>query len=290
MRLSIVGDLAKESCRIYIVLQVVGGGAVVQERDRAGSEPPHMVCEQPWYTLGAACPYGVGVKGFDVTIPDRMTFGEALCVIYGFSPYLVIAAGVARLAARRTLGNLLFALLPGVVAVLAKVWKALVVEPRPLGTCLQGCGMPSGHSQVAASYVVWLVAEGCAYRGRGATPARRALWGIAWSCLFLPTPPCRIVTGDHSVAQVLAGMAIGAAEGWLWFRMAQAAARNGRPLSSVCRGIEWGKCRPPLLEWWMGAEQPAHDRAGASIVNAAQSCSGAESSQVVPAGPDASVQ
>ena len=217
-----------------------------------------MGCDQPWHTLGVACPYGVGVKGFDVTIPDNITFGEALCVFYGFFPYFVIACGVALLVARRTLGNLLFVLLPGVVAVLAKIWKAAADEPRPLGTCLQGCGMPSSHAQVSTSYVVWLLAEGCVFKGQAATPARRALWGIAWSFVFLPTPPCRVVIGDHSVAQVLAGMAIGAAEGLLWFKIAHVLARKGLSLPKCC-GIRWCMCRPPFLIWWMGPEQPARD-------------------------------
>ena len=210
-----------------------------------------MSCAQPWYQRGEPCPYGTGVKGFDVTIPNNITFGEAVCVFYSFLPYFVICCGFVWAVLRQTAGNWAFVLLPGVVAVLAKLWKAAVSEPRPLGSCLQGCGMPSSHSQVSLSFLAWLLISGAQYNGRRVTRWRQIAWIVAWSVIIAPTPPCRIVIGDHSAPQVLIGCAIGLVGGSCWFWLVKVCARRSQS-NCISKLIDCSNISPPFLEWWMG--------------------------------------
>jgi len=222
-------------------------------------------CEQPWYTSpDVVCPYGVAVRGFDITIPSDATFGQGICIFYGFLTWAIVLIAAGAVARKRSLGNVLFLLLAGFVAGFGLLWKSFAKAPRPLGTCLQGCGMPSSHAQVCTSYAIWLLVAGFAYGARSASVYTHLMWCAGVVVVFIPMAPCRGVLHDHSAAQIAIGCAIGAAEGLCWYKLTQYFIHRvrGMPRNEVnvvpCSASPWlhwidsGDVHPPFLVWWYG--------------------------------------
>ncbi|GMI54652.1 hypothetical protein TeGR_g9938 [Tetraparma gracilis] len=216
-----------------------------------------MSCNQPWQNASdpgsSECPYGWAIHGFDVTIPSDVTFSLGMCIAYGLTPYLVILCSCFWFNKNRTLGSAAFPVLPGVVAGLGKVWKAIVQSPRPLGTCLINCGMPSSHAQVAASYISWLFLEAYAHKSARATLTHRLSWTLFWLVLFGPVPPCRVHLKDHSLQQIVIGGLVGAVEGIIWYWL-MAYVRLSKRCARLRESklLAWHDGAPPLLKWWMG--------------------------------------
>ena len=86
------------------------------------------------------------------------------------------------------------------------IWlKYVVSEPRPAGTCLESCGMPSGHSSISIGFLIWYLAID--YGGK---------WKYAFLVLTL-VPWSRWQLQDHSFAQCIFGSLLGTmlALGWV---------------------------------------------------------------------------
>lgn len=229
-------------------------------------------CEQPWYiSPDTVCPYGVAIHGFDVTIPNDMTFGQGVCIFYGFLTWAIVLVAAVAIARRRSLGNILFLLLSAIVAGFGLIWKAFASEPRPLGTCLQKCGMPSSHAQVSISYAVWLLVAGYTYGAKSVSSLyTHLMWSGAVLVIFVPMAPCRGVLNDHSADQIGIGCAIGAVEGLCWYKLTQyfihrvraepRTAENTVPCAVPCWVSSWlqwidsADVHPPFLAWWFGEE------------------------------------
>eukprot|EP00435_Cladocopium_sp_Y103_P018368 s2503_g4.t1 len=112
---------------------------------------------------------------------------------------------------------------------------AVKCEPRPEYSCCTSCGMPSSHSAFAASLwafhawdLLWRLEPRLGWAdwdavAESALEVYRSAWRhwdaldslqcsmlfLFWSVVLLPVPGTRVVLGDHSPAQVLAGSAVG---------------------------------------------------------------------------------
>eukprot|EP00301_Raphidiophrys_heterophryoidea_P010265 c15342_g1_i1.p1 GENE.c15342_g1_i1~~c15342_g1_i1.p1 ORF type:complete len:248 (+),score=44.95 c15342_g1_i1:37-780(+) len=117
--------------------------------------------------------------------------------------------------------------------------KQIIKQPRPVGSCSQSYGMPSGHSLLASMQLVWYC-FGLSHRGStrhsakylpltvGLDPSttnhhhfwRTILNLVLYSCLFLPVMPARVFVKAHTAAQVTVGMSCGVVYGLVlvrWF-------------------------------------------------------------------------
>ncbi|ERM99332.1 hypothetical protein AMTRI_Chr08g205910 [Amborella trichopoda] len=134
--------------------------------------------------------------------------------------FISLGGFVSHFIFRRELQAMFFALGLLISQFLNELVKTSVQQSRP-ETCavLEMCdshGWPSSHSQYMfffATYFTLLVRRGLGVSGR----AERLLVGlIPWPLAFL-TMYSRVYLGYHTVAQVFAGAALGAALGVVWF-------------------------------------------------------------------------
>jgi dolichyldiphosphatase len=94
-------------------------------------------------------------------------------------------------------------------AALCVLLKQYFQQPRPEAATLHDCGMPSNHSQVSA----YLGAAGLCFLWCDATLQHPRLWkplvSLATVALVAAVGVSRIYLGEHTVEQVLAGLAVG---------------------------------------------------------------------------------
>ncbi|GKV12258.1 hypothetical protein SLEP1_g23429 [Rubroshorea leprosula] len=135
--------------------------------------------------------------------------------------FISLGGFVSHLIFRRELQGMFFALGLFISQFVNDLIKKSVQQARP-ETCalLETCdshGWPSSHSQYMfffAVYITLLTAKGIG-----------GIWKVKskWAFLFLPwsmallTMYSRVYLGYHTIAQVLAGAALGAFLGWVWF-------------------------------------------------------------------------
>lgn len=128
------------------------------------------------------------------------------------------------------------------------VWKPLLSHPRPVGSCVFTCGMPSSHATISMGFLTWMLLEGILRNKRRGTAIyapeaerpeetrRRAAsywedapptvritlkerwkWCVVWAILLFPVPFSRVALYDHSWAQVTAGSFIGCFEAVMFY-------------------------------------------------------------------------
>jgi len=215
--------------------------------------PPVKECIPPWANLvdGVVvgdCPYGKILPG-EVTWSDELNesdpFINFLCVVWGFVPYLVPACCVLELVMRRGTREYMFCIWIGLSTLLNEaIFKNLVKEPRPIGSCSVKCGMPSGHSSQSIGILTLVFLEMvyriCPTQDFAAQVSSRcrdtfslvprsglmshshfvramAIWIVA----LLPVPASRVFLRDHTVQQVMYGSAIGCLEAVAWYFFCQ---------------------------------------------------------------------
>jgi len=206
-----------------------------------------MSCEPLWYKAGLSCPYGKALP-LEVTYPNNPDFWEISCVIYGYVPWAIsFLIGLLFLIYRGT-REIALGLTIGFAVGINEIIKAVVSEPRPLTTCLHTCGMPSSHSAVSMALLTFIVLD-AAYRivppeGRTSLlprwkdimdTSKRFTKGLTfltfspvsqyefyvyfliWTFAFLPVPISRVIVGDHTPKQILAGGIVGWGVALIWF-------------------------------------------------------------------------
>lgn len=207
-----------------------------------------MSCEPQWHINGDACPSGMfsprtfhtlilGIYlPLGITYPNDAGTWEIMGVIYGYLMWLAIMFVFVLFLVRRGTRELALLIVPGSSIAISDIIKYIAREPRPATSCLWSCGMPSGHAAVAIAFFTYLVAEVVcmlsspdskltsslirgAYMVPNSAVSRSDLryFVSLWSVIFLPIPVSRLVTGDHSVSQVLAGSLLGMCVGLVLF-------------------------------------------------------------------------
>lgn len=203
-----------------------------------------MLCPPVWSEVpNGVCPFGTALPG-DITLPNDANFFDLLMVIYGYVPYVVILGGFFALCWYRGTAQLAFLFFGGGIVFFGElIWKPILSQSRPYGSCLTTCGMPSSHATISIGFLTWMLLEGLFRKKRhGAdlvsvdielpdssrartgsfweddspvariTPKQRAKWCIFWIVVLLPVPFSRVALRDHSWAQVSVGSVLGALE------------------------------------------------------------------------------
>ncbi|CAK0800430.1 unnamed protein product, partial [Prorocentrum cordatum] len=221
---ALAAERERSERRLVAVERSEGAGGAegpIAVRSRAPAREPRMAhdpCVPEWRaeSPSSECPYGwVFPAPFcPFTVPDELTVGLLLACTYSLLP-LVVVVGIAALAVlRREVRELCLLIFSVVVSVPHALLKLVLLGPRPKGSCLLDCGMPSGHSGFAVGLFCVLLAE-CL---RGPAPARLGRAGQVAGLVvsLLPIGCSRVALRDHSVPQVLVGSAVGAAGAGLW--------------------------------------------------------------------------
>lgn len=219
-------------------------------------------CVPDWATCSnftdAVCPYGVRLA-FDVTFSNDVhqwsPAGHIVLIFMSYVPVVIIVLAILELFVRRGTRQLNFCLFYGYVVALNEfMWKRLVSQPRPVGSCNSTCGMPSSHGAISFGTFAFLFLD-LSFRVDPLSPAvltaipnsprcmsfyladvcslvplsnARSIsnWQFIrmvgfWGYLLLLVPVSRVLLRDHSVSQVSLGCAIGLMEAVMWFFMSQ---------------------------------------------------------------------
>eukprot|EP00658_Telonema_sp_P-2_P008509 TRINITY_DN13212_c0_g1_i1.p1 TRINITY_DN13212_c0_g1~~TRINITY_DN13212_c0_g1_i1.p1 ORF type:complete len:379 (+),score=87.02 TRINITY_DN13212_c0_g1_i1:250-1386(+) len=166
------------------------------------------------------CNHGTALPG-DVTAPDDIDFADVVSIIYGYVPYVCGLACLVILFWRRTMWPLLLLLVGSVIVVLNEgLFKRVIAQDRPSGSCIHSKGMPSSHATLAITYWVLfnlevLLKPHVTSTSSWTLHSKAAVLVAAW-VLLLPVPFTRVVLKDHSWAQIGVGALIGTcvAVGW----------------------------------------------------------------------------
>jgi len=175
-------------------------------------------CQPQWLSKGPECPYGT-VEGPPMGVytwprEDARSWIHYVAMFYSIVPF-ILAVGLPVVflftqGLRELLAIAFFWMHKGFMM----GFKHMAAQRRPVGTCLSSCGMPSGHSMVAAAFFAWIVFE--VGTARSIERARKAAYIAAAGMFFAPVAWSRVVLNDHSWAQVAVGTVSGIAYAAVW--------------------------------------------------------------------------
>eukprot|EP00928_Gymnodinium_smaydae_P074258 TRINITY_DN57324_c0_g1_i1.p1 TRINITY_DN57324_c0_g1~~TRINITY_DN57324_c0_g1_i1.p1 ORF type:complete len:222 (+),score=27.14 TRINITY_DN57324_c0_g1_i1:65-730(+) len=175
------------------------------------------MCEPAWYVAGKPCPSGVAVYPFagvaSFTWPSNPEPLDYIAAFYsGYVQTVLVFLGpilLVILAAPRR-GASLFALALSVFTFLQSIantgMKNILLMPRPSGSCLASCDMPSGHAQVSIGIATFILLE--TYTRPIAWTYKRMIEALV-VIFMLPMPWSRVQLQDHSIPAVIAGSCLG---------------------------------------------------------------------------------
>eukprot|EP00658_Telonema_sp_P-2_P028915 TRINITY_DN22068_c0_g1_i12.p1 TRINITY_DN22068_c0_g1~~TRINITY_DN22068_c0_g1_i12.p1 ORF type:complete len:232 (+),score=39.55 TRINITY_DN22068_c0_g1_i12:763-1458(+) len=113
-------------------------------------------------------------------------------------------------------------LLAGLIVVINEgLFKRVISQDRPQGSCLSSKGMPSSHAELSIG-LWWYIQLEVFFKkeltstGCWSVHNKLVVVGVVY-VLLLPVPFSRVVLHDHSWAQVGVGALVGATVGTLWF-------------------------------------------------------------------------
>ncbi|CAK0907109.1 unnamed protein product [Prorocentrum cordatum] len=190
-------------------------------------------CSPQWHVDGRSCPYGtkVALLGASLTWPNSdQTFLVYLAAFYSTVPFGMGVGFLLLLLWRRGTRELLALALLVLQSGILLLLKLAFGQPRPVGSCLTSCGMPSGHTMCTITFLTWFAWE--------ALPGHPAFLGAS-ACVLLPVGWSRTVLRDHTWQQVAAGSVFGILMGCAWH-----AALKQR---STGRLLDWLVGRVPVL-------------------------------------------
>lgn len=187
----------------------------------------HAQCTPAWYHNGVQCPYGTTPTldwGLDPLQLSSWTWPYQhdplpLYLIAALYSSLEIVVGyglIFFIFGRSTASLTFFAAYWGYKVPMVRLLKHMVESPRPLGTCLVSCGMPSGHSMFA---LMFFTLGALLLLTRAKPPSRMHVTGYIGllALVLLPMPWSRVQLGDHSIWQVIWGSVAGMVLGAMFF-------------------------------------------------------------------------
>eukprot|EP00397_Hematodinium_sp_SG-2012_P035637 GEMP01038357.1.p1 GENE.GEMP01038357.1~~GEMP01038357.1.p1 ORF type:complete len:276 (+),score=36.46 GEMP01038357.1:382-1209(+) len=195
-------------------------------------------CLPAWSKEGRACPYGytlnIPFSGF--TVHKHVDYLDVLAFMLSSLPVVIFLYVHFRALVKRGIADLFGLLLFWVLILTTVVAKIIIMQPRPDGSCLTSCGMPSGHAITSIGFVCWFAMV-------------EQLAGFP-ALLLLLVPWSRWQLDDHSVYQIAAGTLIGAILAYMWRVVAQYICSDRCPMSRKIRRNFACDCRlffRPLL-------------------------------------------
>lgn len=207
-----------------------------------------MSCVPEWAQEGMTCPYGRYLP-LGITLPNSPGSWDYIGVIFGYVPWILCFGICIMFLVYRGTRELAVGLLPAFVAAINEIIKLLILQPRPMQSCLTSCGMPSSHSAVSVALLLYLVLDAvyrvdpricdhssffpglasikdtCFKMGPGflilpfesMSRGEFSAYLSVWVVLLFPVPISRILLNDHSPTQVLAGTLVGLVAVCVWF-------------------------------------------------------------------------
>jgi membrane-associated phospholipid phosphatase len=166
---------------------------------------------------------GYAIPGLEVTVPATLDWLTVVAVGYSLVPWIgSVGLLTATAITKRYSLILCTTLLTFMITMNESLMKRALREPRPLGSCLGSYGMPSSHSLLSIGLWTYLALELTwgdvsmnGFRPRSLRQ-RSALLGAA-AALLVPVPFARVMVGDHTTSQVVAGVSLGVLMALLFF-------------------------------------------------------------------------
>jgi membrane-associated phospholipid phosphatase len=153
----------------------------------------------------------------DVSNPVSPDGWQSLAIFYGYTPigYLLLCliAFAWTKGGTREFGYMAVA---GVSACIVEILKSAIKQARPAASlCSASYGMPSGHSTLSCAWIALIALDSTVSKSKSLT---NPLVLVTMSLFLLaPVPVSRVILGDHSAPQAMAGSLLGLAVGSLWF-------------------------------------------------------------------------
>jgi len=156
---------------------------------------------------------------FDVSVHHTSYWKNVLATMYSLIPTVfIIVTGLYGLFTRR-LFPLMLAIYGAVVAGVNQIIAAIVAQDRPRASCCPPGkhGMPSGHGDHYATFIVWISWEILTNpRLDRYKMWQRVCFLIFPLILWAPGFPSRVYVNDHSWPQIYAGACLGVFWAILW--------------------------------------------------------------------------
>mmetsp|Transcript_89965 Transcript_89965/g.259301 ORF Transcript_89965/g.259301 Transcript_89965/m.259301 type:complete len:260 (+) Transcript_89965:146-925(+) len=178
-------------------------------------------CVPDWSIEGYPCTHGYKffLPGSSFTIPSPGSVWTMVGCFYSAMPFFCTLAAILLLLRRRKPREMCWLLCSTSTTAACNLMKRWFREQRP-ASCLTTCGMPSGHSAFALSFLVFVLVWDSLSRvpqiESGHNCSGRHARKVALACVMLPIPWSRVVLGDHSMRQVFGGSIIGVLGAALW--------------------------------------------------------------------------
>lgn len=174
-------------------------------------------CEPTWHQHGEECPYGskVYLPTSDFTWHDPLTLMDTVAMLYSSFPFFIpLAVSVLLLVRRRFRAAAELLVFVAMLQFSNWVLKKFISQPRPEGSCLTSCGMPSGHATFAVGAAIYAA---CIIHAMGCKQ-ERLLIALAM-VMLLPIVWARVQLRDHSIQQVTVGSFCGVCTALLFLRL-----------------------------------------------------------------------
>eukprot|EP00927_Polykrikos_kofoidii_P008122 TRINITY_DN13364_c0_g1_i1.p1 TRINITY_DN13364_c0_g1~~TRINITY_DN13364_c0_g1_i1.p1 ORF type:complete len:255 (-),score=36.13 TRINITY_DN13364_c0_g1_i1:85-849(-) len=172
-------------------------------------------CLPAWYSVGdGTCPTGrrVWLPFSSFTRPNEPTLLDNVAMVYSGLPLVIIGAAVLALVLRKNVRCGMMLIMPLLHEVMLPYLKASLQQPRPEGSCLVSCGMPSGHASFAIGLLTYIFCD-LYFR----KDENRVAQGVGAVVAFLPIPWSRYHLRDHSVGQLAVGAILGSVTCGVYF-------------------------------------------------------------------------
>jgi len=171
---------------------------------------------------------------------DYAWYKNQFCIFYGYVPVLVVFVAVVELLATRGTRELFFVIFVGFASLTNElIFKRIVAEGRPIGSCNVTCGMPSSHATFSIGFFVLMFCDTASrvnpmdVQGE-TTKGLKWMWELQvafvkhplsgpvtlsnsafiwtvmqWGCILVPVPLTRVILHDHTLEQTTVGAALG---------------------------------------------------------------------------------
>jgi membrane-associated phospholipid phosphatase len=149
-------------------------------------------------------------------------------IIYSMIPVIVPLLLLGWLIWKRNTSSLLALIFLGIVMLFSEgLFKHIIKQARPVGSCDCSFGMPSSHSATSYGFLVWIYLEVgfplggfekfTAAREWTTAQYRRVIYLVVSTISFVPVPFSRVYFLYHTVGQVIFGIVLGTVLALAWF-------------------------------------------------------------------------
>lgn len=151
-----------------------------------------------------------------LTVPEDLGLVNFVACCYSTVPFVASVVNLLLVCMHRRPREANWFLCTTTSSLLHVVLKYIFSESRPVGSCLSSCGMPSGHSTYAMGMFLLLIYDLVLAQHACAPGDSRANRAVVITVALVPVTWSRWKIRDHSLAQIIAGGALGTFVSVLW--------------------------------------------------------------------------